>query len=466
MSRPIVLTLAIDERDNATDVTKTMTWSEFTAITHHRREDKFSAPGRHAGFSPARFKAGRCTCGKPPQRAHGALPAKRGCPDHPLNFAGRPRGHRIVANVEAVTLIGIDLDKNPDGTELTAANARLYVERLRAAGIAAVIWSSHSYGAPIAPATSALAPWPVAPIVPDGGGRLAPWIGATGTSAPWPAPTTKSNLRVFLLPSRDMTPLEYRRIYGPVLDALEIPSGIGRSPDPRRYWLMPSARPGAPVVHEVIQGPALDVDYALTLAPAIDVAPVTSLVGPLIDVEMPDDKAQQDAIDALADAWPAPGTRHETRGELAGALAWSGWDEADIVRFLDGVTAQTNGGKVSATVHAANCRWASGSVNKVGSDKVKGWASLARRLGDAPVDKVRRILDVSTLPEPEQFYEIDEWLIGIGQAAAAEERRVAAVRATQDTAALDRTELPEQVRMVVTHRPFLERLVDDMRGAV
>lgn len=442
MTRPIVLTYAIDERDNATDVTRTLTWAEFTAITHHRREDKFSAPGRYAGFSPARFKIGRCTCGKPPQSAHGPLPAKRGCPDHPLNFAGRPRGHRIVANVEAVTLIGIDLDKNPDGTELAASNAQLYVERLRAAGIAAVIWSSHSYGAPVGPGPAAFA--------------------APGT-APGP---TKSNLRVFLLPSRDMTPLEYRRVYGPVLDALQIPSGIGRSPDPRRFWLLPSARPGAPVVHEVIHGPALDVDYALTLAPADVAAPVHAFVGPLIDVEMPDDKAQQDAIDVLADAWPPPGTRHEARGELAGALAWSGWDEADIVRFLDGVTAQTNDGKVSATVHAANCRWASGSVNKVGNDKVKGWASLARRLGDAPIDKVRRILGVSTLPEPEQFYEIDEWLIGIGMAAAAEERAIAQARAARQTTVLDRAELPEQVRAVLTHKTPIERLVDGMRGAV
>lgn len=408
-SRPFTITLAADERDNATDVTRTMTWPEFTAITHHRREDKFRGPG-HTGFSPARFKAGRCACGKPPQAAHGPLPAKRGCPDHPLNFAGRVRGHRVVANVEAVTLIGVDLDKNPDGTELAPANAQLYVERLRAAGIAAVIWSSHSFGAPIAP----------------------PNVAAGQGTAAWSGAATKSNLRVFLLPSRDMTPLEYRRIYGPVLDALGIPSGIGRAPDARRFWFFPSARPGAPVVHEVIAGPALDVDYALTLAPAEVATPNHAFVGPLVDVDIPDDKAQQEAIDVLADAWPAHGTRHEARGELAGALAWSGWDEADIVRFLDGVTAQTNDGKVSATVHAANCRWASGSVNKVGSDKVKGWASLARRLGDAPIDKVRRILGVSTLPEPEQFYEIDEWLIGIGQAAAVEERRAARARAARE----------------------------------
>lgn len=373
MNDDIVLTLALDERDNTACVAGPCTWEQFVSLSHHRRDDKFRRDdGRPTGFTPATFRAGACTCGKPPRVASGSLPAQRGCPDHPLNNAiGAPRGHRIAANVELVTVVMLDLDKTPEGTDITAELAGEYITRIQQSGLDAVVWSSHSFDA-----------------------------------------AAKFNLRGGIRLSRPVTPAEYRRLLPALIAWLGVTNGFSGA-DPRRFWFFPSAREGAPVVHVIARGVPLDVDaFLASLPPEPERSPSEVTQVPR-DAVVPPEDAQQRAIEILAAAWPPVGTRSAARGELAGALAWAGWDEESIVRFLDGVAAATNGGIVDGDVHSNNCRWASASVSKIEGGGVSGWPSLAIRLGQDVVDATKRALGMTVQITEEQSLELDSALADV-----------------------------------------------------
>ncbi len=225
----LLMTRAAGEYDQTTRDTIAVTWDQFADVEHDRRPDKRHTDDRALllGYHLAWFVFGRCDCGVAPgYRADGSWSA--GCPDHQANNpTAEWRGHALGRRVGGVTALGVDLDKGPAGEDLTVGQRDEYLGRLRASGYETVVWSSHSYD-----------------------------------------PPEKNNLRAVVQLSREVTPAEWSRgFYGAALRHLRIPSGIGDRPDPRRFWYAPSAKSGAPVLHERFRGVPLDVDAVLAAIP-------------------------------------------------------------------------------------------------------------------------------------------------------------------------------------------------------
>ncbi len=97
----------------------------------------------------------------------------------------------------------------------------------------------------------------------------------------------------------------------------------------------------------------------------------------------------------LARHWPGRGVRDELSRDLAGALARAGWSAGDIDTFI--VSAATCAGDEEASERGKGAH----AVRKLArGDKLTGWPSIARILGNEVVDKLREWLGIrNTSPE-------------------------------------------------------------------
>ncbi len=212
-------TIYANSRDKRTSTTKELTWPEaLEVLTKHAERAEKEGPG----FSPVTFKPSPCTC-----------PDKRGlCP--------KGEGHALNQNVEAVHLLGIDLDKNENGGPLRHEEAKRHLKHIQGLGVAAVFHSTHSY-----------------------------------------APPEKSTWRVFFALSRPVTGEEFKPFWRAAIRFLGIPTGI-KTDFPARFWHAPSCPPDTTPEAGHFEGVPLDVDALLStvaLPPAVPIIdPATSTV--------------------------------------------------------------------------------------------------------------------------------------------------------------------------------------------
>jgi hypothetical protein len=111
-------------KDTSTDHSAVVPWSDLVeTLTDHKIRPSKDGPG----WSPTAF-APECSCGR------------SSCPG--------PRGHRIDQNVQHVTALVLDLDKEPDGTPLTEDGAQAALDMIRAKGLEFVAHTTHSHNPP------------------------------------------------------------------------------------------------------------------------------------------------------------------------------------------------------------------------------------------------------------------------------------------------------------------------------
>lgn len=191
--------------DKRTSTTKQLTWADAVeALTAHARRDEKEGPG----FSPVTFKPGPCAC-----------PNVRGtCP--------KDEGHALNQNVEAVHLLGIDLDKSEQGGTLGHDEALRHLTHVKSLGVAAIYHSTHSY-----------------------------------------APPAKSTWRVFFALSRPVTRDEYKTFWRAAIAFLGVPTGI-KTDFPARFWHAPSCPPDTAPHAGHFEGTPLDVDALLASTPS------------------------------------------------------------------------------------------------------------------------------------------------------------------------------------------------------
>lgn len=191
------LTLLHSSRDKATDLFKDLEWPEVISLLteHDRRPEK---EGR--GFSPVTYGEG-CSC----------INENGMCP--------KERGHLLIANVQKVHLLGIDLDKSAHGGDLPHWEALQVLHRLQGLGVRCVAHSTHSY-----------------------------------------APPEKSTWRLFFALSRPITGPEFRPFWRAAIQHLGIPTGI-KTDNPARFWHLPSTPTKGESV--VFEGDPLNVDQLL-----------------------------------------------------------------------------------------------------------------------------------------------------------------------------------------------------------
>lgn len=158
------------------------------------------------GWAPAVFRD-PCTCGKDNCQGAG--------------------GHRIDDNVLELHALVFDLDKKSDKTPLDEATAHACLKRLDDLGLRRVVHTTYSHN-------------------PDAG--------------TW-------SLRVVIALSRPVPSSEWRRFWRAAVDQIQIhvePSCF----NPARFWFEPAAPPGREPWSRSYDGPALDVDAVLDVAPA------------------------------------------------------------------------------------------------------------------------------------------------------------------------------------------------------
>jgi KaiC/GvpD/RAD55 family RecA-like ATPase len=187
--------------------------------------------------------------------------AKKECP-HKYGQAWSPvaiEGSRSNANVRAVTMLVYDLDHVP-------AEDTSWMKRLRAERVAHVVHSSHSHR------------------------------------------DDDVCLRLVILPSRDVAPAEYPRLWLAVIDRYGLPADRACK-DLSRIYFLPSCPTDAAPIAASYEGEPLDVDAVLAAAPQ---APTTA-------------RMQPDPARGVDDGAPiAEGGRNTGLVKLAGQLRHSG----------------------------------------------------------------------------------------------------------------------------------------------
>lgn len=269
----------------------------------------------------------------------------------PAKFTGDQRG---VANVEAVSAIGLDDDESG-----------LSLERV------CEIWS-----------------------------RFAGLVHTTHSHDVDPPGCRK--YRIILRTTRDVTASEYSAIWRVVrAHALQHGQTLDEQPkDSARFWYVPARRAGAAYGWHELNGAPLDVDAILAAGPPDVTTPrVDASRLALAQAGTPDaEPGQRTAVGkgaadrrnamaaALGASWPAT-KRHEAQLALAGALKSEGFTEAEAVEFLCAVcraAGNEDRPKREATVRHTYARTA--------GDAVTGWTRLKSLVDPVVVDAARGAL--------------------------------------------------------------------------
>src|SRR5579883_806769 len=243
----------------------------------------------------------------------------------PVRFAG---DRRAAKNVEAVSCIVLDDDSSGLSTEQVAA---VY------AGVAGVVHTSFSH-----------------------------------------RPEHPKH-RIVLRLSRDVSADEHARVWTWVRDRAAARGHAldEATKDPSRLWYVPAHREGGSYAWAPLEGDELDVDAALVSTPAEAAPPAPA---PRTAAPASSEARHSAAAKLLAGAWPATGSRHETKKALAGALWRDGWPEPDALAFLRETyehLQSADGGQLETVVRS--------TYERAATHNVTGWATLSTLMDAAVV---------------------------------------------------------------------------------
>jgi predicted P-loop ATPase len=265
---------------------------------------------------------------------------------------------KTLANVQGVSLLGVDVDHVPNDADLFQIYSRVF-------------------------------PWKH-------------FVHATHSDRP-----NDRCIRIGLAVSREMTATETRRVREAVVQMLELPADK-RARDPSRLYYAPT-RPSDACAADVADGTGylfaaedgkiLDVDAILAaIGPDGDevVADYSEYVVPDFDGGPEQDKFEE-AAKIMAAAWPDD-DRHRAQLALAGALARAGWPVELITAFCARVAEIDQPGKRKHVELAPGA--ARASVEKVRTGEfVQGWPTVIEYCGVEAVQHARKLLGLDTMPE-------------------------------------------------------------------
>jgi hypothetical protein len=199
---------------------------------------------------------------------------------------------------------------------------------------------------------------------------------------------------------------QWPQFWNSAIKLLDIPVDQSTK-DASRLYFLPSRPQGATettygdgtdYLYASTDGPALDVGMVLALDPGATAPSPTTHVGvtPTFTTPSTEGTPRDQALDALAHAWPTQG-RHQASLALTGALAHAKWDQDQITDFVADLMQRIYpDGDPNPRKREDQAR---DSVAKVArGEPVSGWPSLIPHVGDLTVAQVTKSLGIGGKP--------------------------------------------------------------------